>query len=109
MSGVVDGFVVIGIVILLGYLLARSGVLGQGAVEVLSRLAFFVASTALLFVTLARADVGAVYSEALVVTAVSSSLRNRVRRPEGCGRGRCRTSRVTVAPRPARAAVRLGM
>ena len=62
------------IVIVVGYLLGRSGVLGPAAVEVLSRLAFFVASPALLFVTLAHADVGAVFSEALVVTAVSSSV-----------------------------------
>ena len=74
MNGVVEGFVVIGIVIVLGYFLARSGVLGPAAVEVLSRLAFFVASPALLFVTLAHADVRAVFAEPLVVTAVSSSV-----------------------------------
>ena len=74
MNGVVNGFVVIGIVIVAGYFLARSGVLGPAAVEVLSRLAFFVASPALLFVTLAHADVRAVFSEPLVVTAVSSSV-----------------------------------
>ena len=59
---------------MVGYLLARSGVLGPAAVQVLSRVAFFVASPALLFVTLAHADVGAVFSDALVVTAVSSSV-----------------------------------
>ena len=48
--------------------------LGPAAVEVLSRLAFFVASPALLFVTLAQADVRAVFSAPLVVTAVSSSI-----------------------------------
>ena len=69
MNGVVNGFVVIGIVIVAGYFLARSGVLGPAAVEVLSRLAFFVASPALLFVTLAHADVRAVFSEPLIVTA----------------------------------------
>jgi len=73
-NGVVNGFVVIGIVIVAGYFLARSGVLGPAAVEVLSRLAFFVASPALLFVTLAHADVRAVFSEPLIVTAVSSSV-----------------------------------
>ena len=36
MNGVLNGFVVIGIMIVLGYLLARSGVLGPAAVEVLS-------------------------------------------------------------------------
>ena len=73
-NGVLEGFVVIGIVIVVGYLLGRSGVLGPAAVKVLSRLAFFVASPALLFVTLAHADVGAVFSEALVVTAVTSTV-----------------------------------
>jgi len=73
-NGVVNGFVVIGIVIVAGYFLARSGVLGPAAVEVLSRLAFFVGSPALLFVTLAHADVRAVFSEPLIVTAVSSSV-----------------------------------
>ena len=74
MNGVVDGFVVIGIVIVVGYLLGRSDVLGAGAIDVLSRVAFFVASPALLFVTLAHTDVHAVFSAPLVVTAVSSSL-----------------------------------
>jgi malonate transporter len=73
-NGVVEGFVVIGIVIVVGYLLGRSDVLGPAAVQVLSRLAFFVASPALLFVTLAHADVGAVFSESLLVTAVTSSV-----------------------------------
>jgi Membrane transport protein len=73
-NGVGRRFVVIGIVFLVGYLLARSGVLAPAAVEVLSRVAFFVASPALHFVTLADADVGAVFSAALVVTAVSSSV-----------------------------------
>ena len=74
MNGVVEGFVVIGIVIVVGYLLGRSGVLGPAAVHVLSRVAFFVTSPALLFVTLAHADVAAVFSEALLVTAVTSSV-----------------------------------
>jgi len=73
-NGVVQGFVVIGIVIVVGYLLARTGALGPKAVEVLSRLAFFVASPALLFVTLAHADIHAVFSGALVVTALSSTV-----------------------------------
>jgi malonate transporter and related proteins len=73
-DGVIDGFVVIGIVIGVGYLVGRSGLLGPTAVEVLSRLAFFVATPALLFGTLAHADVGAVLAQPLVVTAISSSL-----------------------------------
>jgi predicted permease len=71
---VVQGFLVIGVVIGLGYLVGRANLLGPGAVQVLSRVAFFVATPALLFVTLAGADVRAVFSAPLVVTAVTSSL-----------------------------------
>jgi len=87
-NGVIEGFVVIGLVIVVGYLLGRSGALGPAAVDVLSRVAFFVASPALLFVTLAHADVGAVFSEALVVTAVSSSVACLLYLPVGVLRGR---------------------
>ncbi|APU14919.1 MULTISPECIES: AEC family transporter [Actinoalloteichus] len=74
MNGVIEGFFVIGAVILVGYLVGRTGVLGPSATQVLSRTSFFVATPALLFVTLARADVGAVLSSALLVTGVTSSL-----------------------------------
>jgi malonate transporter len=73
-NGVIDGFAVIGVVVAVGFVVGRAGVLGPTATHVLSRAAFFVASPALLFVTLARADVGAVFSEGLVVTAVTSVL-----------------------------------
>jgi malonate transporter len=73
-NGVIDGFVVIGVVVAVGYLVGRAGVLGPSATQVLSRAAFYVASPALLFITLARTDVTAVFSEHLVVTAVTSSL-----------------------------------
>ncbi|MGH8966110.1 MAG: AEC family transporter, partial [Actinomycetes bacterium] len=55
MNGVIDAFIVIGVVIAVGYLVGRTGVLGPTATHVLSRAAFFIASPALLFVTLARA------------------------------------------------------
>ncbi|MBK1783155.1 AEC family transporter [Prauserella cavernicola] len=74
MNGVVQGFLVIGVVVLVGYVVGRTGVLGPHATQVLSRTAFFVASPALLFTTLAHADVGAVFSEDLVVTGVTSTL-----------------------------------
>jgi malonate transporter len=73
-TGVLDGFVVIGVVVAVGYLVGRAGVLGPAATTVLSRTAFFVASPALLFVTVSRADVSAVFSESLVVTAVTSTV-----------------------------------
>ena len=70
----IDGFAVIGVVVAVGFVVGRAGVLGPAATHVLSRAAFFVASPALLFVTLARADVGAVFSHGLVVTAATSVL-----------------------------------
>ena len=74
MNGVIQGFTVITVVIAIGYVVGRTGVLGEGAVEVLSRTAFFVATPALLFVILAGANVRAVFSDALVVTAVTSTV-----------------------------------
>jgi malonate transporter len=73
-NGVIDGFVVIGAVIAVGYLVGRIGILGPAAAQVLSRVAFFVASPALLFLTLARTDVAAVFSVGLLITAVSAVL-----------------------------------
>lgn len=73
MTGVLEGFLVLGVIVALGWGIGRSGILGPSAVEVLSRTAFFVASPALLFSILSSADVHAVFSGALVVTAVSSS------------------------------------
>ena len=74
MGGVLEGFLVIGIVVAVGYGVGRAGVLGPHATRVLSRAAFFVATPALLFTTLARTDIGAVFSANLVVTAVTSAL-----------------------------------
>jgi len=73
-NGVLEGFAVIAVVVGLGYVVGRTGVLGEGAVEVLSRTAFFVATPALLFVILAGANVRAVFSAGLVVTAVTSTV-----------------------------------
>ena len=72
MIGILEGFAVLGVIVGLGYLIGRSGILGPAAVQVLSRTAFFVATPALLFSTLSAADVQAVFSSALVVAAVSS-------------------------------------
>lgn len=71
MQGVLEGFGVIIAVIALGYVLARTGVLGPGTQETLARLVFFVGAPALLFVTLSESDPGEVFSAALVVTALS--------------------------------------
>lgn len=57
MTGVLEGFALIGAIILVGYLLGRTRILGGQADAVLSRLAFFVGAPALLFVTLSQARV----------------------------------------------------
>lgn len=74
MLGVLTGFTVVWIIILAGYLIGRLGVLGSNAQTVLSRLAFFVASPALLLVTLSDADLHTVFSLPLLVAAVSAVL-----------------------------------
>lgn len=72
MSGVLSGFAVVWTVIAVGYLVGRTGVLGDHARYVLNRLTFFVASPALLFTTLADSDPAAVLGPFLGVAAFSS-------------------------------------
>ncbi|SEL92204.1 hypothetical protein SAMN04515665_12339 [Blastococcus sp. DSM 46786] len=69
MSGVLGGFAALAAVIAVGWAVGRSGILGGDAPGILSRLSFFVATPALLFLTLGRADTGTVASLALVATA----------------------------------------
>lgn len=86
------GFALIGAIIGVGYLLGRTGVLGEGAGTVLSRLAFFVGAPALLYVTLARAEVSSlVDARSLVSYGTSAAMillyvliaRLAMRRPAG--------------------------
>ncbi|GGC67878.1 AEC family transporter [Hoyosella rhizosphaerae] len=72
MGGVLVGFTVIFAIITVGYLLGRSGALGPHGEQVLSRLVFLVATPALLFDTLSRADLTAVFSPSLVVASTSA-------------------------------------
>ncbi|MFF7651148.1 AEC family transporter [Streptomyces sp. NPDC007983] len=72
MGGVITGFGVIASIIVTGYVLGRRGALGGSGREVLTRLSFNVASPALLFSTLARADLSVVVSTPLLVTALST-------------------------------------
>ncbi len=72
MGGVLIGFAIIAVVILTGYLVARFRVIGPEAHQVLSRLAFFVLSPALLFTVLAEADLHALFSQHLPVAAVAA-------------------------------------
>jgi len=66
MGGVLVGFSIIGFVILIGYFVERFGIAGAGAGRVLNRLAFFIATPALLFTVLSHADVSVLYSKFLV-------------------------------------------
>lgn len=70
MTGVLNGFATIAVVIAVGALLAHLKVLDEAAQKVLSRLAFFVASPALMVITLGQADVHEVLSRNLVATSV---------------------------------------
>ena len=68
MEGVFEGFATIGVIIALGVLLAHVGVVDLAAQTVLARLAFFVASPALMVTVLGRADVANVLSKSLLAT-----------------------------------------
>ncbi|MFF1572234.1 AEC family transporter [Leifsonia sp. NPDC058292] len=72
MGGVVVGFAIIAFVILVGYVAGRLGIGGPQAPFVLNRIAFFITNPALLFVTLAKADLRVVFSTQVVVAAVAA-------------------------------------
>ncbi|MGO4595655.1 AEC family transporter [Leifsonia sp. 2TAF2] len=72
MGGVLTGFGIIAFVILVGYLAGRLRIGGPTAPFVLNRIAFFVTNPALLFVTLARADLHVVFSTQLLVAAIAA-------------------------------------
>ena len=72
MLGVLAGFFVVWCIILVGMFVGRRNVLGEDARAVLSALTFFVASPALLFETLSKAELNAVFAEPLLVTAVAA-------------------------------------
>ena len=71
MQGVFTGFATIGVVIAVGALLAHLRIVDLTAQRVLSQIAFFVGSPALMVVTLSRADVHNVLSANLVATSVA--------------------------------------
>ncbi|MGW9497952.1 AEC family transporter [Streptomyces prasinus] len=73
MQGVLSGFAVIAVVIGVGYVIGCRGYLGEQARDVLTRLAFRIASPALLFTLLAEADLSLVFSGRLLVTALSTA------------------------------------
>ena len=72
MLGVLTGFAIITVVIVVGYVLARTEVVPVRANVTLNRVAFFAASPALLFVVLSRADLHVLFSGYIVVAGVSA-------------------------------------
>lgn len=71
MQGVLEGFATIGAIIALGFLLAHIHVLDAPSQVLLSRLAFFVASPALLVTVLGSTDLADVFSRNLIASACS--------------------------------------
>lgn len=74
MAQVLSGFFIIWLIIAVGYAVGRTGVLGSNAQPVLSRVAFFVASPALLFNTLSNSDVFLVLGPQLWVATLSAGV-----------------------------------
>ncbi|MFC0582948.1 AEC family transporter [Micrococcoides hystricis] len=72
MIQVLSGFAIVWVIILIGYFIGRTNVLGPNAESVLSRTAFFVASPALLFETLAQANIKEVLGPQMGVAALSA-------------------------------------
>lgn len=71
MVGVLQGFAVLAVVIGLGVLLAHLKVLGEESQQMLARLAFFVASPALMITVMADSDITALFSANLIVTTAA--------------------------------------
>jgi len=94
-QGVLTGFAVIAVVIGVGYVIGLRGYLGENGREVLTKLAFHVASPALLFTTLAQADLSVVFSSRLLVTALSTAAAAGVFVAVGVGR-RWGVGRTTI-------------
>jgi len=69
---VLIGFAIIVAIIAVGYLISRLDLLGDQAQHVLSRLAFFVLSPALLFTVLGQSDVSHLFSALLPISAIAA-------------------------------------
>lgn len=72
MIEILTGFAVVGLAVAVGYVIARTNLLGDGARIVLSRLTFFVLSPFLLFSILAQADLRTLFSALLPVSALAA-------------------------------------
>jgi malonate transporter and related proteins len=72
MIQIFTGFAVIALAVLVGWIAGRTGVLGPGARPILASLNFNVLAPFLLFSVLATADVGALFSALLPVSALAA-------------------------------------
>ena len=72
MLAVFEGFAVIAGVILVGFVLGRSGVLGPHGQQVIAKLVFYAGTPALLYVTVADTDLGLIFNTALLATGGSA-------------------------------------
>ena len=66
------GFGIVALVVATGYAVGRIGILGENALEVLTKAAFFVFTPALLFVVLGDADINQLFSNLLPVSALAA-------------------------------------
>jgi malonate transporter len=69
---IITGFAVVWVLVLVGYLIGRFGLLDDGGLETLTRLAFFVTAPALLFATLATSAPSGIFTGALAAFVLST-------------------------------------
>lgn len=72
MIGVITGFAVIAAIILVGWVIARIGLLGERADQVLSRLSFFVLTPALLLTVLSQSEPKVLFSTLVPVSMIAA-------------------------------------
>ncbi|WP_315525552.1 AEC family transporter [Corynebacterium durum] len=73
MTGVIIGFAIIFSIVLVGYILAKTGIIASGSERlVLNRIAFYSATPALVFMVVSKADVATLLSPVVAVAALSA-------------------------------------
>lgn len=72
MLAVFEGFAVIAGVILVGFLLGRSGVLGPTGQQIIAKLVFYAGTPTLLYVTVSQTDLDLIFNSALLATGGSA-------------------------------------
>ena len=70
MLAVLEGFGVIAVVIAVGAIVGRTGVLGDNARTVLNRVAFHIGVPALLLMNLSKASIGQIFSLPVLLSAM---------------------------------------